>query len=472
MNDQRGSGMAEVAFFGILLILFLGGTWYILSPYIMWLTLYVSYWAFAIYEHLSWLMSQTELNTVIAARKAIPSMSPAHHGISTLLKLMEIHGYVWRWIAIPSMLWLGFVVNKGVVRFKYKREIKNVYDLIEIQRKHFPASAIIYKKDLLAEHPYIGPWATYALPLDFALDNQMLWTSKEPISADTPVDEKKMVVIPSFSPDQKKVNFPTKRTLLPHHRYVAFNIPQAFKTFSSQLGPLWSGFEKLPPLEKALYAILCIYAAGDEAKGWEVVKQIAFSFNEGERDKKGRLLTPHFADTTGIDEILEQYGSNPEVTKIEKLHAHKINVMTGVLRLGRDKGRLFHCNLLWLKPVNRTLWYALSGQGGTAWFWEQAGAWSHAQVEIMIGKKILRPMVAGAIDQMRDVLSREHWIDPGEYSEAAQQRLVQEANEVIEIARQQAAAAAKTKAGAPFGMSSYTAPPINTNRHRKEDDEP
>jgi len=73
---------------------------------------------------------------------------------------------------------------------------------------------------------------------------------------------------------------------------------------------------------------------------------------------------------------------------------------------------------------------------------------------------------------MRDVLSREHWIDPGEYSEAAQQRLVQEANEVIEIARQQAAAAAKTKAGAPFGMSSYTAPPINTNRHRKEDDEP
>ncbi|CAM5448434.1 hypothetical protein SSTU70S_04752 [Stutzerimonas stutzeri] len=72
---------------------------------------------------------------------------------------------------MPVLLWWGWRTKKSVVRFRFNREIKDVYDLIDIQAKHFPASAIIRGKNLLATHPYVGPWATYALPLDFTLDN-------------------------------------------------------------------------------------------------------------------------------------------------------------------------------------------------------------------------------------------------------------------------------------------------------------
>ncbi|WP_439955450.1 secretion/conjugation apparatus DotM-related subunit, partial [Klebsiella pneumoniae] len=65
-------------------------------------------------------------------------------------------------------------------------------------------------------------------------------------------------------------------------------------------------------------------------------------------------------------------------------------------------------------------------------FWESAGLWAHAQIERRSNKRIVQPMVAGAVIAMRDVMSREHWIDPGEYSEEFQRNLVLKANALLE----------------------------------------
>lgn len=420
----------------LMFVLFFGGGWLLLRRPVMWGSFIASFHMFGFYEHFPWLMTANEYRELTSARRVIPTMNPTKYGFSSLMTLFKIHGYIGRWIAIPLLIFMGWQTRKGVVRFKYRRQINNVYDLIKIQAEHFPASAIIKDKNLLAEHPYVGPWATYQLPLDFALDNKLLWISKKPVDAEAVVDPSTMLPIPPFKPAAKVQNFSAKRKMLPHFKYVVFDVEKADETFSTQLGKLWEGHDKLPPLEKALFAIFVTQGNGQQAEAWKMVEQIAFSWRQGTLDAAGNMLTPHYADTKGVDELIAKYGNHPKVKSIIGKHAHTICVMTELLAWARAKGRLMHANFLWLKPVNRTLWYALCGQGGQSAYWEAAGPWAHAQVESLMGKRIVTPMVLGAIEAMKDLMSKEHWIDPGEYSEAAQQRRVKEANEQIDAERE------------------------------------
>ncbi|MCF6783694.1 hypothetical protein [Stutzerimonas stutzeri] len=467
-NGEASRGATEFAFFSILIVGLTVALWFALRAPIMWISFFSSFHVFGVYEHLTWLMTEKEMNNILVARRAIPTLNPTQYGLKSLLMLFEYHGYVWRWIVIPGLLWWGWKTRKSVVRFKYQREINDVYKLIDIQAKHFPASAIIKGKNLLATHPYVGPWATYALPLDFALDNQLLWTSKQPVTAEDAVNESTMIPIPPFTPEQKLQPFPIKRKMLPSHEYVALHIDKANDVFAAQLGPIWNGPDKLPPLERALYAAFCAQAAGEPGKAWEMIEQLAFSFKEGTRDKEGKLLTPHYANTKGADDLLTAYGNTPLIKQIHQQHAHQTNVMTAVLKAARKKGRLMHANFLWVKPVNRNLWYALCAQGGQCPYWEAAGAWAHAEVESLMGRKITVPMVAGAVEALRELMSREHWIDPGEHSEEAQKRQVAEANALLDAERERA------KGPGPrtnmLGGGNYRQP--QRKPVRKEDDEP
>ena len=465
--QQHSDGMKEMLFFSLLFVFLSFGAWFLTKKYIMWGSFYASFHLFGLYQQMPWLMTEGELREIIAARKFIPSVNPTNHGITSLFTLINMHGFVWRWVFVPLLLWWGYRTKKNTVRFNFRREIKDVYDLIEIQARHFPASAIIKDKNLLAKHPYVGPWATFALPLDFALDHQLLWTSKQHLGADATVDETTMVPIPPFTPDEKLQPFPIKRKLLPSYRYVALHIDKANEVFAKQLGPLWSGVENLPPLEKGLYAIICTQAAGENGKAWKMIEQLAFTFKEGQRDAAGKLVTPHSADLRGVDELLEEYAGRPAIKQIQAAHAHTYNVLSSTLALARKKGRLMHANLLWMRPVNPTLWYVICGQGGQTAYWEHAGPWAHAQVEQLMGRKITVPMVAGAVEAFRDTMSREHWIDPGDYSEEAQKKLVVEANELLT----KEAEKARTR-GRPGGPPPGYRPPPQKRTLLNDDDEP
>ncbi|MDH4602482.1 MULTISPECIES: secretion/conjugation apparatus DotM-related subunit [Pseudomonas syringae group] len=469
-GNNRDTGSEQIFIF-VLTVTLIWTTWYLIRVPLMWFSFYTSFYCFKIYEHLPLILTATELNNIVTARKAIASIRPADHGIKSLITLFEYHGYVWRAIVIPMLLWWGWTTKRGIVRFNYKREIRNVYELIEIQAKHFPASAIIRGKNLLKTHPYEGPWATYALPLDFALDHMILWTSKSMVRLDTRVNEETMIPIPSFTSAEKLRPFPVKRKMLPSHRYVCFHVDRANALFSSQMGPLFTGPKALPPLERALYAALCAQAAGKSGECWKMIEQLGFSFQEGQRDASGKLSSPHYANVKGTDELLAKYENHPSVTAVIARHAHVINVMTALLHAARGKGRLMHANFLWLKPVNRGLWYALCGEGGQCPYWEASGPWAHAQIEELMGSKIVVPMVAGAVNELREVMSREHWIDPGKYSEESQKQLVAAANAQLSEELEKTKSSAKNKNPASlYAQSKQATIPPSKKKVENEDD--
>lgn len=103
----------------------------------MWVSFYASYYLMKAYIHLPFLMTKTEYASLVSAYNAIPNIDPTKFGIASLMQLWEYHGYVWRWLMMPLLLFFGWKTNKLTVRYKYRREIKSVYDLIEIQAKHF-----------------------------------------------------------------------------------------------------------------------------------------------------------------------------------------------------------------------------------------------------------------------------------------------------------------------------------------------
>tara|TARA_R110001592_G_scaffold78932_4_gene236371 strand:+ start:575 stop:1975 length:1401 start_codon:yes stop_codon:yes gene_type:complete len=457
------SSLADVAIFPIVAVGLILGLWFLAKSYILYACFYASFYLFGVYEHLTWLMTETELQTITAARKSIASINPTQHGFKSFLLLMEYHSYILRWLVLPLIALLAYRVKTKTVRFKYKRIIKDVYDLIEIQAKHFPASAIIRGKNLLEKDPNVGPWATYTLPLDFALDNRLLWTSNKRVKIEDRVDENSMVPIPPFTPAEKSLTFPEKRLLLPSNEYVSLSLKRTNRVFLNQVGKVWTGSKNLPPLERALYAAFCAQACADRRAAWTMIEQLAFSFKEGEIDKNGKLVSPHHADTKGTDALLKKYGNRKEVLKIAHRHAHTINVMRETLTLARENGRLFHSNFLWLKPVNRILWYALCGEGGQVPYWEAAGPWAHTLVEIRAGKKLIKPMVAGAVDQMLQTMQREHWIDAGKYSEEYQKKLVLEANELLDKEE------AKSQQKQSFGGGGFMPP---KNKAKRKDDTP
>lgn len=469
-SDKPSNFLQDIFVFTFATSIIVFGLWWVARPAIMWASFWTSYHLFGVYQHLSFLMTSNELHSIVVARNAIKTINPSQYGIKALLMLMEQHGYVWRAVAIPLMLGLAFRESRKVVRFKYNRNIKDVYDLIAIQAKHFPASAVVHKKNILAMHPHIGPWATYVLPIDFALDNQMLWTRKTLVEPDETPDETKMLAIPAFSPDEKLLKITAKRSKLPHYRYVAFSLDRAEKVFTAQLGPLWQGADALPPLEKALYAIFITQGSGEQAEAWAMIEQVAFSWVEGSYDGQGKLVTPHRANTAGVDKLIAKYGAHPRITEITQRHAHTYNVLAELMTWARSAGRLMHSNLLWMRPVNKDLYFLLASQDGQCPFWEVAGLWAHSQIEKLQGKAITIPMVAGAVIEFRKVMSIEHWIDPGEHSEEAQKRRVREANDLLRAEQEEAARG--NKPGPPRKAAQATQPPAQTPYERVgKDDE-
>ncbi len=447
----------------IFLLFTLMGIWWIGKEAILYFSLYAS---FFIYQFYDWLngyipfMTANEAANVRGAFMAIPDMVPKEEDFGTFLKLAEMHGYFQRWLLLLFVGWTGWKAPKWGVRFRYRRSIRNIYDLIDVQAKHFVASAMVKGVYILREHPHIGPYATYDLPVDFALDRQLLWAAREEVEPGNTVDRSTMVPIPALTPDEKLTlaefdidvkdrSMAFRRERMPHYNYVLLDHNAAHDAFAAQLGSPWMGWKALPRWHQALYAVLCLQLNGKVAKAQKLIDQIGMSFKAYEYDKKtGAMTKDGTANFAGIEAILEEEASSKAALAVAKRHYHAISVLVRTLEMARKRGRLMHSNLLWLKwgnPENRTLWYALCGLGSQCPYWEAAGVYAHMQFEDMAKRPLSTPMVSGAVLAMEETMRKEHWIHPGEYGEEFQQAAVRQQN--AEFRKKEAEAKQKQQQG-------------------------
>lgn len=281
----------------------------------------------------------------------------------------DINYTIGLWTRWPIMLLL---VGGGVfMYFRYgTAKFRQTYSMKTLKlygQMVWPQITPVKTIDLVKIDIDEGPWAMAIPPLRFCRENNLL-------------------VIDQI--DQKK-------------RW-ALKEKQAHRLFVIQLGPMWAGMAHLPIHAKALALIFLCRATGNRPLSNTLLSQISESASTGK------------LNFSGVEEALRKYYDHRIVKWLEKRHYYVNTLMPSLLEIARSDGVLASAEFLWLKPIDRKLWYVLNTVGRRTAFVEVAGIYSHWVAEKKVGRGMKTPMVKGAVDALNETLQNILYVDEDE----------------------------------------------------------
>lgn len=224
----------------------------------------------------------------------------------------------------------------------------------------YPAIAVVQDQKVDQQSIETGPWAMGLTPIEFARKNKLLYRD---ITGAIKVDALR-----------------------------------AKSVFASQLGPLWSGIKHLPPHQKAIFAVLVTYVSYERKTADKLLEQMAGSATL-QTVKAGKV------DYSGVDELVKKFGSTPAVKQILTHHAFVFTIFAELLTMARKTGIVANSLYLWLKPIDRSLWYVLNNVGRKAVFTETAAIHAHWLAERELGYAIKTPMIDPVIVGLEEAVA-------------------------------------------------------------------
>ena len=115
--------------------------------------------------------------------------------------------------------------------------------------------------------------------------------------------------------------------------------------------------------------------------------------------------------TYQVQTLLKKYESTDRIQEIITSHAYVTTVMARALEAAREKGRLGTSLFVWLKVVDRVLWYSLNQEGGQCGWTEAAGPRAHRIAERQVKGPIYKPYVETAVTEFELYRrEREGWL--------------------------------------------------------------
>jgi intracellular multiplication protein IcmP len=280
----------------------------------------------------------------------------------TFLELLDrTGGYYNIPVAIITTLLSGLLYfNSASSRFCRSYSMR---DLAEAEKVNWPQITPVTQIDLIKIPIEQGEWASAVNPMNFAKINKLL----------------DIIENPNPSPLAGEIN-----------RVAKVREERARQLFAQQMGPLWEGIDVLPPHRRALLAIFMALANEDRKSAEQLLLQFNTSLENGK--------IPNFA---GVDAIVKKHQNSKLFKQAEKCHAYVLTLMATLLELARTDGVLATASFLWLKPIDRTLWYMLNNVGRRAAFAEVAGPVAHWKIEKRIQRKLITPMVEEAVTALK-----------------------------------------------------------------------
>lgn len=277
---------------------------------------------------------------------------------------------VGRFISYPVAL-LFFGLGGYLLFGNFSQRFNKIFTmqtLYDAEKKDWPQITPISKVNLIKEPINKGPWAMALSPMDFAKKYRLLKEINELVYG-SKVSERGM---------RLRVEIIRSRALA---------------VFASQLGHEWEGVDALPIYAKALFACFVAKANQDRNGCRELLERIARS------SETGKL------DFTGTDALIEKHKNCKVTPKIVAGHAYITTVMASMLDFARTDGVFASADFLWLKPVDRHLWYLLNCIGRQTPFAEVAGPFAHWLVEKELMHRITTPMVDEAVNGLHLALA-------------------------------------------------------------------
>lgn len=286
--------------------------------------------------------------------------NPADLNFPTFQLLMTESG---RFVRYPfALFFLGLAsylfFTNSTSRF---RKIFNMEGLYAAERNDWPHITPISQVDLIKEPLDTGPWAMALSPMEFAKKYGLIREIKENIQG-TSIRERGTRI------------------------KVEVNRQKAGAVFASQIGREWEGPQSLPIHTRALFAAFLAKGNQDRTGSQALLDQISASSSTGKLN---------FA---GTDALIEKNKNAKGLSVILRNHAYVNTVMASMLEFARQDGVLAASNFLWLKPVDRNLWFLLNSVGRQTPFAEVAGPYAHWLTEKDLRHRVTTPMVEEAIN--------------------------------------------------------------------------
>lgn len=171
---------------------------------------------------------------------------------------------------------------------------------------------------------------------------------------------------------------------------------KAKEVFIRQLGDMWRGPEYLPKHTQALFAAFALKIMGESDQCNARLDDLSRTF-----DAKTHI---DGTDLSWVMPTIERAMKNKIVIESIRRHAYVFTVIATMLRVARVEGVLASAKFIWLRPVDRRLWYTLNGVGRYAFPVECAGIMAHWRAERAMQQKMLAPMVEAAINGLDEAL--------------------------------------------------------------------
>ena len=176
----------------------------------------------------------------------------------------------------------------------------------------------------------------------------------------------------------------------------------AGRIFAMQLGRMWQGVDRLPIHGKALMVIFLACATKNRSEAKQFLAQIASS------SASGKL------NFSGVEEAVQKYKNSNVLKWTVKRHGYNNTVLATLLELARTDGVLASAEFLWLKPVDRRMWYMLNSIGRQTSTVEVSGVFSHWLAEKRMERAVKTPMVKEAVSAYKAALEDILYVDESE----------------------------------------------------------
>lgn len=311
------------------------------------------------------------------------------------------------YLRYPLALFL-FILSIVIFKTNVQMRLKKKFDMQSLARQeqvNWPQIKIATKVDILNEDLDSGPWSMAMTPMQFAKKNKLVSVEFADVSAT------------QFS----KAQAPEFKVTLDRAR--------AERAFTAQLGRSWQGIENMAPHRRALAAVFLARGNRESKAASALVAQLAISAADGQ------------LDCSGGDELWKKQVKAKRVQEMCTMHSYEFTFFISALLFGREDGVVASSDFLWIKPIDRRLWYVINNVGRQTPAAEVAGIFSHWYYEMALKRALSAPRIDGAVDALNEALSNVIYIPDEKEKEA----LIKARDDAAKAARETKTTALQTE---------------------------
>lgn len=361
MRQQQGGGgggdnSLDFLWTMVFVIAILLAIWYFGKSHILHAVITIRYYELLVLNAAAHLFHLTDLSKNTQAWLQYFHSGQVGYTVEVASRISEFTGSALRFVVCPVLVLLAVRAYMGNVASKFNTAYQ-MTTLRAAELKDWPHVEVVAKLNLTEVQLDEMPWAMAMTPMQFAKKHELV-------------------------EEYTKENEPAVRLLR----------GKAYQAFVKQLGPLWTTIDQQPLYIQALFAVFAAKAYRDSKVANALLRAIAASSG-------GKQLR-----FPGARALLRKHYNKELIGRVLGAHAYTSTVMAGMLNLARTDGVVACAEFLWLKKVDRRLWYTLNDVGRQTATPEVAGIFAHFQTESRLRAALRAPYVDTAVDALEVAL--------------------------------------------------------------------